>query len=142
LVWPDGRRTDFTTELNVAPTADPSRYTWQVTYTDQKGPTVRGYELVVVDAAAGAYEIDEKNGIRLSMTLLGQTLRSAYVVQGTQVVTTGRMERTPAGDRIVSELLSLDATPANPSGGGSVPEVTALRPKVLQRAVLTRVPPK
>lgn len=138
LIWPDGRRREFAMELHIAPTADPKRYTWTVVYAEGEQRQERLYELVVVDAAEGRYEIDEKNGIRLATTLIAGTLRAAFTVQGVQVVTCERLERTPSGERLLSEMLSFDARDPAATGGGEVPPVTVIRPSTLQEAVLVR----
>lgn len=138
LVWPDGRRREFSMELHIAPTTDPKRYTWTVVYAEGAQRQERPYELVVVDAAEGRYEIDEKNGIRLPTTLIGDTLRAAFTVQGVQVVTCERLDRTPTGERLVSEMLSFDARDPASTGGGEAPPVTVIRPSTLQEAVLVR----
>jgi hypothetical protein len=143
--------------LAIAPTQDPARYTWTITYAEGEQKQVRPYELVVIDAAKGQYEIDEKNGIRLPTTLLAGALRSSFTVQGTQIISTDRLERAPASpttptsdpttgagtsDTLISEMLSFDTTtPATTGGENGIPQVQTLRPSTLQRAVLSRVKP-
>jgi hypothetical protein len=139
LVWPDGRRRDFTMELIIAPTADPKRFTWTVVYAEGENRQERPYELVVIDAAEGRYEIDEKNGIRLPTTAIGGTLRAAFTVQGVQVVTCERIDRSPAGERLVSEMVSFDARdPISTGGEGEIPAVTTFRASTVQMAELTK----
>ncbi len=139
LHWPDGRTRAFEMSLTITPTADPARYTWTVVYAEGDQKQTRPYELVVLDAPTGRYAIDEKNGITLPTTLFAGTLRSAFAVEGVQVVTNDRLERGPDGDRLVSEMISLDAKTTSATGGGDIPAVTILRPTTLQRAVLRRV---
>jgi hypothetical protein len=143
--------------LAIVPTQDPARYTWTITYAEGEQKQVRPYELVVIDAAKGQYEIDEKNGIRLPTTLLAGALRSSFTVQGTQIISTDRLERAPtaaganagaggaatdAGDTLISEMLSFDTTtPATTGGENGIPQVQTLRPTTLQRAVLSRTKP-
>lgn len=142
-----GDKLQLTMGLVIGPTSDPNRFTWTVIYEHSGEKHERKYELVVVDAARGQYEIDEKNSITLPTTLIGGTLRSTYIVEGVQVITCERLERTPSGPRIVSEMLSVDTTSPRKTGGqgegtGKIPEVTIFSPRALQRAVLTRTMPR
>ena len=143
LHWPDGRTRAFEMALTIAPTRDPARWTWTVVYSEGENSQTRPYELVVVDAAAGKYAIDEKNSIILPTTMFAGTLRSAFGVGETLIVTTDRMEMGPSGEpTLVSEMLSMNsATPETTGGdeGRGVPPVSTLTPLTLQRAVLKRV---
>lgn len=143
LHWADGRVRAFEMELSILPTADPGRWTWRVVYSEGADSQTRPYELVVVDAAAGKYAIDEKNSIILPVTMLAGTLRSAFVVGETLIVTSDRMETNASGERrLISELVSMNSGSPETTGGDEglgAPPVSTLTPLTLQRAVLSRV---
>lgn len=141
LVTAGGKPFEFGMTLVIGPTKDPNRFTWTVIYSNGSDTQERPYELVALDAAKGEYEIDEKNGIKLPATLLGGALRSAFTVQGVDVVTTERLERTPDGDRLVSEMLST-REPKETGGVNGVPPVTVKTRMSLQRAELKRTMPR
>ena len=62
----------------------PNRYAFYIQYGDQPA---RNYELVIADPARGVCQIDEKDGIILSATQLGNRLISQFSV-GTNLITT------------------------------------------------------
>ena len=114
----------FTLEIGDAP--DEHGIPWRLTY---EGQATRDYRLQVVDAAAGEFRIDERNGITMPARLLGDTLVSRFRVAG-QLLTT-RQRFLP--DRIEHEILA-GPTEATTEGAG----VEGLRVTGLQRAVLER----
>lgn len=61
-----------------------NRYAFYIQYGDQPA---RNYELVIVDPVRGLCQIDEKDGIVLSATQLGNRLISQFSV-GTNLITT------------------------------------------------------
>ncbi len=60
--------TTFQMQLEIASHPDPKRLKWKLTYEGAQGKSERNYELVVEDAEAGKYVIDEGNGIRIATT--------------------------------------------------------------------------
>src|SRR5207248_8500089 len=66
-------------ELELAPLPG-DKYAWRLVYDDAGKRQVREYELVPKADAPGRFEIDEKNGIRLGVTLSGNTLFSLFQV--------------------------------------------------------------
>lgn len=132
---------EFGMTLVIGPTKDPSRFTWTLIYTNNGETEERPYELVAIDAAAGTYEIDEKNGIKLPTIYLGGSLRSAFVVDGVIVISTDRLERTPDGDRLISELVSIREGPST-GGENGKPKVTVASRLSLQRTELKRTMPR
>ena len=88
--------------LEVAPTSDPQRWSWTITYDGDRGKQVRPYELVVRDGGAAAaaspasptdppalsrsrFAIDEKNSIVIPVQFADNVLWSSFEVLGTRV---------------------------------------------------------
>jgi hypothetical protein len=146
VIWADGRVQKLEMGLDVARTEKPERLTWAITYITparEEGGTenrqVRPYELVVVDAAKGQYEVDEKNGIVIPTSLIGGAFYSCFTVQGNQIAASYRLNE--AG-RVVIELVTTDAQrPSTTGDAGGVPPVIVLRTRSVQRAVLERAAP-
>ncbi|MEZ0542942.1 hypothetical protein [Fibrella arboris] len=110
----------------------PGRYAFQIQYGQQ---AVREYELVVVDAANGKYQIDEKDGIVLDATKIGDQLTSQFAV-GTNLITTTYTFLTEP-DRIGFALFFAEAKPRT-TGPAAAPILTyPVRSR--QLATLTRV---
>lgn len=132
---------EFTTELIVTKTDDPKRFGWTIIYDGAAGRQERKYELVVVDAAAGRYEIDEKNGIILPSTLIDGALHSRFEVGSAQIATRERLVNAGTPDAAI-EVEMVTATTQDPkiSGGGEVPEVRGYIVRSVQSARLNRVP--
>lgn len=131
----------FTMELVVAPTDRPDRFGWTIIYEGASGRQERPYSLIVKDAGAGRYAIDEGNGIVLESRLIGETLHEHFLVQGARITSrTARVGAGTAEDRLEFELLSMAESDAAASGGaGGVPEVKSWVVRTVQRATLRRV---
>ena len=81
--------------LEVAPTSDPQRWSWTITYDGDRGKQVRPYELVIRDAVTGSakspavsrsrFAIDEKNSIVIPVQFADNVLWSSFEVLGTRV---------------------------------------------------------
>ena len=88
--------------LEIAPTSDPQRWSWKITYDGDQGKQVRPYELVVRDGGAAAaaspasptdppalsrsrFAIDEKNSIVIPVQFADNVLWSSFEVLGTRV---------------------------------------------------------
>ena len=136
----NGDAPKFTKELVIAPTEAADRFTWTIIYEGASGRQERPYTLVVKDAAAGLYEIDEKNGIVLPSRMLGGVMHTAFTVQGARITT--REEVVGAGtsdERMLFELATFSDDQPIKTGGGDAPEVLGWRPTSVQRATLRRV---
>ena len=96
----DVEQTD--TFIAIAPTEDPQRR----------------YELVVLDAAAGRYAIDEKNGIVLPATYLDGELFSYFSLDGNLLLARYRL----VGDTLHFDLTQTGLAPDTQTGGGGVSE--------------------
>ena len=127
-------------QMHIQRTADSTRIDWSTTYTSDKGPIEKPYQLQTVDPEKGQYLIDELNSIRLESYLFaGQKLVSWYDVQGSRILATHELQ----GERLVFEIIAGSTEAVSVSGGTGegdekIPEVITYPIKVLQRAVLTR----
>lgn len=109
----------------------PGRYSFQIQYGQQP---VRAYELVAVDAGNGKYQIDEKDGIVLDASKIGDQLTSQFSVGTNLITTTYTFLAEP--DRVGFALFFAEATPRT-TGPAASPVLTyPIRSR--QLATLTR----
>jgi hypothetical protein len=136
------RSMDVTMGLEIGPAQDNGRCGWTIIYDGSAGRQVRPYELVTVDAQAGLYQIDERNGIVLPARLVDGTLFSEFEVQGQRIAV--RYERGMAADGapvMRVEMCTTAEARAVRTGGGAVPEVRGWTPQAVQRIELRRQSP-
>lgn len=140
VVGPTGTTMSFTMELVVEPTDTAGRWTWTVIYDGAAGRQVRPYHLVEVDAAKGAWKVDEGNGIEIAHQLLDGTLFAQFAVGGTRITTRERLEGAGTPDeRLEVEMMTTrDGDGAASGGAGGTPAVTSWPPRSLQTATLWR----
>ncbi len=124
----------FTMELRVKEITPGERWTWTIIYDGPPGRSERPYELIAKDAAKGAFQIDEKNGIVLDATLLGDTLASPFQVQGTTLLAEYRLRE----DAIEVAIWSWRGEPVA-TGPEGLP-VKSWRVGSVQRGVLKKSP--
>ncbi len=135
---PRGEKT-FGMELHIQPIAGTDRYQWKLIYLlpDEKEPdgilrNERDYELVTVDAKAGKFQIDEKNGIVLDAHLYFDTLYTAFSV-GDAVLDIRYRQTT---DGVVFDVISI--TPRKAVAAGPDDSVKNNPVAGVQRAHLLR----
>ncbi|MBO0934354.1 hypothetical protein [Fibrella aquatilis] len=110
-----------------------NRFTFTIQYGQQ---AARLYELVAVDAAAGKYQIDEKDGIVLEASKIGDQLTTQFSVENNLITTIYTFLTNP--DRIGFALYFSDVRPGKTGGQGMTPVLTyAIKSR--QLATLTRV---
>jgi len=127
-----GRAPETTTmEIEIAQTDSPDRWHFRIRYGDQP---VRPYALLVRDAAAGSYEIDEGNSIVIPATLFNNDLTSAFSLNGNLLTARYRLE----GDTLHFDLTQVPLAPSASTGGSGAPSVGAHAVHVSQRAQLQR----
>ena len=128
--------TSIPMSLRIEPIANSDRFTWEIAYGEGNAAQVRPYELVAVDAEQGRYQIDEKNSIVLSATLMGRDLTSMFNVQGGLIVARYRFEDDAVHFRITAGAKGGKTE----TGGGQpgVPPVFDIPVTSIQSAVLTR----
>lgn len=111
-----------------------NRFTFTIQY-GQQSP--RLYELVTVDAATGKYQIDEKDGIVLDASKIGDQLATQFSVENNLITTIYTFLTNP--DRIGFTLYFSDVRPGKTGRQGTTPVLTyAIKSR--QLATLTRVP--
>ncbi len=111
-----------------------NRFTFTIQY-GQQSP--RLYELVTVDAATGKYQIDEKDGIVLDASKIGDQLATQFSVENNLITTIYTFLTNP--ERIGFTLYFSDVRPGKTGGQGTTPVLTyAIKSR--QLATLTRVP--
>ena len=126
-------------EVNIRPVPGSSRYDWITVYNRDTLAGKRPYTLLVRDAEAGHYAIDENNNIILDAYLLGGKLFNSFEVEGQLLVCTYEMQ----GENLVFEVIAGPTEPVAITGGGEagaekIPEVKSFKVTVMQRAVLKR----
>ena len=111
-----------------------NRFTFTIQYGSQ---AARLYELVAVDAATGKYQIDEKDGIVLEASKIGDQLTTQFSVENNLITTIYTFLTNP--DRIGFALYFSDVRPGKTGGQGTTPVLTyAIKSR--QLATLTRFP--
>jgi len=131
---PDGRSFEFPMRLEIAPSDDPERLDWTITYGEGESAQRRPYQLLAVDPDAGHYRIDERDSIELDAYLAACTLVSVFEVNDSQIVTTYRF----GDDTLEFGIVAYDSEPTATTGGGDAPEVRSYAVTSVQRAVLER----
>jgi hypothetical protein len=139
---PDRERNRIPITLEIRPDSTPGRWIWRTVFNADTVRGLRDYRLVVVDAAAGRYQTDERNGIVLDETWVAGALVSVFRV-GEQVL---ESRYAIVGDSLVHDITWWSPTPSTttigrgPNGEQGVP-VTSHRVLGRQRAAFARVLP-
>ncbi|XZE34276.1 WD40/YVTN/BNR-like repeat-containing protein [Pirellulaceae bacterium SH501] len=82
-----GQQNTFRMRLDIAEHPDARRLKWKITYDGDQGKSIRDYELIAEDLSGGRFVIDEKNGIKIATSRLGETLISHFTIAGQTLVT-------------------------------------------------------
>jgi hypothetical protein len=128
----EGEEQRLPMEMYIAPRETEGRWRWAIRYGTQP---LRDYELRVLDAEKGRYEIDERNSITLPAWQTGGELISLFSLSGQLLTTRYRVE----GDRLHFEVLVTKTAPTAVTGGeGQVPAVGVHLPLTVQRGTLGR----
>jgi hypothetical protein len=136
----DSKVGPVTMTLEIAPAAD-GRWSWTIIYDGAAGRQVRPYELVAVDAAAGRFAIDEKNGIVIPISFFEGTIYSTFEVMDTRVELRESLVGAGADAAIVVEMATVAVAESTVTGGiaeKSIPEVRCWTPRSVQRGRLVR----
>jgi hypothetical protein len=119
--------------LDVLPVADaPGEFTWRLRYGEGATAQVRDYRLQVVDAAAGRYAVDERNGIVLALRRVDDELVSLFAA-GDQLLSV-RYRAVPTGVAFALEACAPQG--GTPTGQG----VRTIAEFGCQRGILARSP--
>lgn len=81
----------FPASLTIGLTDDPKRLRWMLVYETGRRD-VRNYELVTVDAAAGRYVVDEKNGLKLEAGFADGVLYAPFTIGQALIVASYRID--------------------------------------------------
>lgn len=128
-----GKTMQVSMQLNIQPTLDSLRWNWIIVY----DTSARNYELVINnDTTHRMYSIDEKNGIVIPATLMGNTLISTFDVQGNKIDALYTLDN----DHIQVTILSVTSKTVMQTGLGTndSPKVDAFIPNAYQTATLRR----
>ncbi|MNK31448.1 hypothetical protein D3C87_498840 [compost metagenome] len=99
-------------ELEIKPLTD-STWTWTIHYLTDK-PDLRAYELRKA-TKPNQWIIDEKNGIQLTQTVIGNRLSSSFSLDKTLLITSYWLET----DRMNFEIVVSNLDPASKTGLGN-----------------------
>ncbi|MGH7179524.1 MAG: hypothetical protein ACREJC_19265 [Tepidisphaeraceae bacterium] len=125
-------------ELLIAPTDNPNRFAWQISYISSQERQTRGYELVILDPSTGRYAIDERNSVILYSYFVENTLYQMFTIQEVQVLGSYRLE----GEQLLVDMVRVDPKRPRASGGErGAPACVTLPIRNVQRAVLRREQP-
>ena len=136
----DSKVGPVTMTIEIAPAAD-GRWSWTIIYDGAAGRQVRPYELVAVDAAAGRFAIDEKNGIVIPISFFEGTIYSTFEVMDTRVELRESLVGAGADSAIEVEMATVAVAESTVTGGiaeKSIPEVRCWTPRSVQRGRLVR----
>ena len=136
----DSKFGPVTMTLEIAPITE-GRWSWTITYDGEFGRQVRPYELVAIDAAAGRFAVDEKNGIVIPMRVLDGTLYSTFEVMDSRIEMRETLVGSGADAAIVVEMATIrvgESTVTGGDAGRSIPEVRCWTPRSVQRGRLVR----
>jgi len=131
----EGKQQDVPMELLIHPTDSADRWQWTIVYGVDSIRQERKYELIIVDAEKGHYQIDEKNSIIIDAYLINGEFISHFSVMGSSIITRDRI----VGDKMAYEIISSRMkTPITTGGEENVPQVDTYPITVTQRAMLSR----
>lgn len=120
-------------ELEIKPLSD-SSWTWTIHYLTDK-PDLRSYELR--RTASDNWIIDEKNGIELTQTLIGNRLSCSFSLQNTLLISSYWLENDRMNFEIV--VTNLNAQTTTGLGNEESPSVGNHAVSSYHRAVMQRV---
>lgn len=105
-----GQETKFRMRLEIAPHSDARRLKWKIIYDGEQGRSIRNYELVLEDLASGRYAVDEKNGIQIATSRMGDSLVSHFSIGGQTLVTKYEL-LSDEPNRLSFEIISSSSNP-------------------------------
>jgi len=124
-------------ELHIRPTESPADFSWTIFYDS----SARNYELSVLDSSNKYFAINEKNGILIMSSSLGNQFISRFEVEGNLLECVYEMK---SHDEISMQIRSGDHDHTWTTGDiqlatDSIPQVKVYKVNVLQKAVLHRI---
>ncbi len=126
-------------QLHILPTDSAGIFTYRIVYGTDTLAGDRPYLIRAIDKAKGKFVIDEQNSIKIEAYLLGNSLTSAYEVEGNFIFDI--LEKR--GDTLFwrlfsSKTLATSITGDKMQGEEKIPPVKAFPIGVLQQAELKR----
>ncbi|MBI4617045.1 MAG: hypothetical protein HY720_25760 [Planctomycetes bacterium] len=135
LAAPGGGARDFAMELRVAPVEGAAAWTWTMVYGEGEEKEVRDYRLVAAPSERGRFVLDEENGIRIDMALVGEVLYGEFEVGSSRIAS--RFERR--GESLLVEMASYAIPePRVTQDEGGANTVRSFRLASVQSGSLTR----
>lgn len=132
----EGKETKFEMKLHIARTEKPDTYQWTIVYGGEQGKSERPY-LLVADESPGQFHIDEQNGIKIPVTLIGNTMSSHFQVGDTILWDTHTLRTDSNPPEIQFELFTANSQSTSISGGkDGISEVESLQVQNRQIAIL------
>ncbi|MFI5135506.1 MAG: hypothetical protein ACHQD9_06610, partial [Chitinophagales bacterium] len=124
-------------ELHILPLENSAHYSWTIVYDSSQ----RNYELEVLDSSKNNFAIDEKNGILIMSSSLGNNFISRFEIGGNLLECVYEMK---SPDEITMQILSGNHDHTWSTGdvqvaGDSIPKVKVYEVNVLQQATLHRI---
>lgn len=112
-----------------------SVWTWKTVYDENKVPIVKDYLMRLVNEREGKYMLDERDGILINVSLIGNKFYSLFDVEGSLLSCTYQF----TDSLLYYEIVSGPSKPATTSLLKDSNKVNSYEVKSLQRAVLRRV---
>jgi hypothetical protein len=124
-------------ELHILPTALPDRFSWIISFDS----SLRNYELVVHDSLLRVFSLDEKNGIDISSSKLGNHFLSRFFIEGQFIESEYTLQ---SKDEMTFEIRAGNNEREWSTGNvftqnDSIPKVEVFTIRVLQIAALHRM---
>ena len=110
----DSVRMQVNMKLKIQPIASDSLYSWTIIYNIKGKEDIREYELKIVEAKTGHYQIDEKNSIIIDGYYKNKVFTSFFKVMDNFIIATYTMNDT---NQLVFEIISSNAKEVSTTGG-------------------------
>jgi hypothetical protein len=129
-------------ELDIQSTSIDSVYNWTITYDFKGQKDIRSYQLIIVNAEKGIYQIDEKNSIIIDAFYRKNIFTSFFEVMNSFIIATYTKSKE---NTIIFEIISAKANAISTTGGEKIndeeiPEVKSYQMNGRQRAILYKIP--
>lgn len=127
-------------KIDIHPTKNDSIHQWVITYDFKGQEDIRSYELKLVDAKTGHYQIDEKNSIVIDSYYRYGILTSYFEVNKSVIIASYKKQN----DTIVFEIISSQNEAVSTTGnskieGEEIPEVLSYPVTGRQRCILKQI---
>ncbi|MCY7349828.1 MAG: hypothetical protein LH606_04065 [Cytophagaceae bacterium] len=100
--------------IEIRPTSDTARYAFNITYGTDTVKGRRAYDLIVINAQRGIYQIDEKNSIKMEGFFVAGRLISEFTLGGNRLISSYEKR----GETLTFEVIAGRDAYVSTSGGG------------------------